>query len=80
MILIFLVIGAVSLLAGSVHIDFGHVSRYLAKALTGDFSITSQEELILFSVRLPRIICWYYRRVPFPGRSYFSSDSEKSFG
>ena len=56
MILIFLVIGAVSLLAGSVHIDFGHVLRYLARALTGDFSITSQEELILFSVRLPRII------------------------
>ena len=56
MILIFLVIGAGSLLTGSVHIDFGHVSRYLARALTGDFSITSQEELILFSVRLPRII------------------------
>ena len=56
MILIFLVISAGSLLAGSVHIDFGHVLRYLAKALTGDFSITSQEELILFSVRLPRII------------------------
>ena len=56
MILIFLVISAVSLLAGSVHIDFSHVLRYLAKALTGDFSITSQEEVILFSVRLPRII------------------------
>ncbi len=56
MILIFLVISAGSLLAGSVHIDFGHVLRYLAKAITGDFSITSQEELILFSVRLPRII------------------------
>jgi hypothetical protein len=42
MILIFLVISAVSLLAGSVHIDFSHVLRYLAKALTGDFSITSQ--------------------------------------
>jgi iron complex transport system permease protein len=56
MILIFLVISAGSLLTGSVHIDFGHVLRYLAKALTGDFSIISQEELILFSVRLPRII------------------------
>jgi iron complex transport system permease protein len=56
MILIFLVIGAVSLWVGSVHIDFGHVWRYLAKALTGNFSITSQEELIIFSVRLPRII------------------------
>ena len=56
MILIFLAVSAVSLLAGSVHIDFGHVSRFLAKALTGDLSITSQEEIILFSVRLPRII------------------------
>ena len=56
MILIFLVISAGCLLAGSVHIDFSHVLRYLAKALMGDFSITSQEELILFSVRLPRII------------------------
>ncbi|HEX7415668.1 MAG TPA: iron ABC transporter permease [Smithellaceae bacterium] len=56
MILIFLVIGAVSLWVGSVHIDFGHVLHYLAKALTGNFSITSQEELIIFSVRLPRII------------------------
>jgi iron complex transport system permease protein len=51
-----LIIGAGSLLAGNVHIDFSHVLRYLAKALIGDFSITSQEELILFSVRLPRII------------------------
>src|SRR5664280_2809230 len=56
MILIFLVISATSLLVGSVHIDFEHVLRYLAKAFTGDFSITSQEEVILFSVRLPRII------------------------
>jgi iron complex transport system permease protein len=56
MILIFLVIGAVSLWVGSVHIDFRHILRYLAKALTGNFSITSQEELIIFSVRLPRII------------------------
>jgi iron complex transport system permease protein len=56
MIFIFLVIGAVSLCVGSVHIDFSYVLRYLAKALTGNFSITSQEELIIFSVRLPRII------------------------
>jgi iron complex transport system permease protein len=56
MILIFLVIGAVSLWVGSVHIDFSHVLSYLAKALTGNLSINSQEELIIFSVRLPRII------------------------
>jgi len=41
---------------GSVHIDFSQVLRSLARALTGNFSITSQEELIVFSVRLPRII------------------------
>jgi iron complex transport system permease protein len=56
MLLIFLVIGAVSLCVGSVHIDFAHILRYLAKALTGNLSINSQEELIIFSVRLPRII------------------------
>jgi iron complex transport system permease protein len=56
MTIVFLVIGAVSLCVGSVHIDFGHVLRFLAKALKGNFSITSQEELIIFSVRLPRII------------------------
>ncbi len=56
MFLIFLVIGAVSLCVGSVHIDFAHILRYLAKALTGNLSINSQEELIIFSVRLPRII------------------------
>lgn len=56
MTIVFLVIGAVSLWVGIVHIDFGHVLRYLANALTGNFSITSQEELIIFSVRLPRII------------------------
>ena len=56
MTIVFLVIGAVSLCVGSVHIDFDHVLRYLAKALKGNFAITSQEELIIFSVRLPRII------------------------
>jgi iron complex transport system permease protein len=55
MTIVFLVIGAISLCVGSVHIDFDHVLRYLAKALKGNFSITSQEELIIFSVRLPRI-------------------------
>lgn len=56
MILIFLVIGAVSLWVGSVYIDFGHILRYLTRVLTGNLSINSQEELIIFSVRLPRII------------------------
>jgi len=56
MLLFFLVIGAVSLCVGSVHIDLGNILRYLSKALTGNLSINSQEELIIFSVRLPRII------------------------
>ena len=56
MLFIFLVIGAASLCVGSVHIDFDRVLRYLARALTGNLSINSQEELIIFSVRLPRII------------------------
>jgi iron complex transport system permease protein len=56
MTIVFLVIGAVSLCVGSVHIDFTHILRDLSKALTGNLSIDSQEELIIFSVRLPRII------------------------
>jgi iron complex transport system permease protein len=56
MILIFFLLCLVSLSVGSVHIELGHLFRSLAKMLTGSFSITSQEELIIFSVRLPRIL------------------------
>ncbi len=56
MLLIFFLLCLVSLSVGSVHIELSHLLSSLARALTGNFSITSQEELIIFSVRLPRIL------------------------
>ena len=56
MILIFFLLCLVSLSVGSVHIELNHLLRSLAKMLAGSFSITSQEELIIFSIRLPRIL------------------------
>ncbi|MGB5217713.1 MAG: iron ABC transporter permease [Smithella sp.] len=56
MTLMLLVLGVVSLSVGSVHIELVHVFNALVKALTGNLSISSEEELILFSVRLPRIL------------------------
>jgi iron complex transport system permease protein len=56
MILILLALGIVSLSVGSVHIAPGHVFNYLVHALSGNLSMSSEEEVILFSVRLPRII------------------------
>ena len=56
MILILLTLCVVSLSVGSVHIAPGHVFSYLLNALSGNLSMSSEEEVILFSVRLPRII------------------------
>jgi iron complex transport system permease protein len=56
MILILLALCVVSLSVGSVHIELRSVFNALVNALTGNFSVNSEEELILFSVRLPRII------------------------
>ena len=56
MILILLALGIVSLSVGSVQIELHRVFNALVKALTGNFSVSSEEELILFSVRLPRIL------------------------
>ncbi len=56
MILIFFLLCLISLSVGSFHIELSTLLRSLAKTLTGNFSITSQEELIIFSVRLPRIL------------------------
>jgi iron complex transport system permease protein len=56
MIFILLALCLVSLSVGSVHIELGRVFHALVRALTGKFSVSSEEELILFSVRLPRII------------------------
>jgi iron complex transport system permease protein len=56
MILILLALCLVSLSVGSVHIEIGRVFHSIVGALTGNLSISSEEEVILFSVRLPRII------------------------
>jgi len=56
MLLIFVVICVVSLSLGSVHIGSIEVFKSLVGSFTGDSSLSSQEELIIFSVRLPRII------------------------
>ncbi|KFO67269.1 hypothetical protein ER57_11800 [Smithella sp. SCADC] len=56
MLLIFLVVCVVSLSLGSVHIAFIEVLKSLVGSFTGESSLSSQEELIVFSVRLPRII------------------------
>ena len=56
MFLLFLAICLISLSVGSVHINLIKVLGSLTNAFTGTASLSSQEELILFSVRLPRII------------------------
>src|SRR5664280_1625007 len=56
MFLLFLAICLISLSVGSVHIDLINVLKSLVNAFTGTISLSPQEELILFSVRLPRII------------------------
>jgi iron complex transport system permease protein len=56
MFALFLALGLISLCVGSVHIDLIKVLKSLINAFTGTVSLSSQEELILFSVRLPRII------------------------
>jgi len=56
MFLILLILGIVSLSVGSVHIELNRVFNALVRALTGNPSVSSEEELILFSVRLPRIL------------------------
>lgn len=56
MFLILLALGIVSLSVGSVRIAPGHVFSYLVQALSGKLSFSSEEELIIFSVRLPRIV------------------------
>jgi iron complex transport system permease protein len=56
MILIFILLCLFSISLGSVHIEVGVLFRSLGKALCGNLSFDSQEELIIFSVRLPRIL------------------------
>ncbi len=56
MFALFLAISLISFCLGSVHINLIKVLRALSSTFTGTASLSSQEELILFSVRLPRII------------------------
>jgi len=56
MLLIFLVICVISLSLGCVRIGFIEALKSLVSSFTGESSLSSQEELIIFSVRLPRII------------------------
>jgi iron complex transport system permease protein len=56
MFLLFLAICLISLSVGSVHVNLIKVLGSLTNTFTGTASLSSQEELILFSVRLPRII------------------------
>ena len=56
MFLLFLALGLISLCVGSIHIDLIKVLSSFFNAFTETVSLSSQEELILFSVRLPRII------------------------
>ena len=56
MFLLFLALGLISLCVGSVHIDLIKVLGSFCNAFTATTSLSSQEKLILFSVRLPRII------------------------
>lgn len=56
MLLIFLAIAITALATGSVHIGLGQVLQIILGYDTGVQSITSREHLIIFSVRLPRII------------------------
>lgn len=56
MLIVFLALCFISLCAGSVHIGPGQVLQSLVDAVTGRHSLSSREELIVFSVRLPRII------------------------
>ena len=56
MILILAAIGVASLLVGSVRISPSHIFNYFVNIFTGKLSLSSEEELIVFSVRLPRIV------------------------
>ncbi|PKN05334.1 MAG: iron ABC transporter permease [Deltaproteobacteria bacterium HGW-Deltaproteobacteria-9] len=56
MLVIFLALSIISLAVGIVPIGLRSVLLSLSDAITGGSSLSSQENLIIFSVRLPRII------------------------
>jgi iron complex transport system permease protein len=55
MTILLLVLGVLSLGVGSVRITFGRVLDSLFGTVLGNAPLSSQEEVILFSIRLPRI-------------------------
>src|SRR5271157_4416102 len=56
MFIILLALGIISLSVGSVYINPGQILMSLLDIFTGRYSLSAQDELIIFSVRLPRII------------------------
>jgi iron complex transport system permease protein len=56
MFIILLALGIVSLSAGSVYINPAQILMSFTDIFTGRYSLSAQDELIIFSVRLPRII------------------------
>jgi iron complex transport system permease protein len=56
MLIVFLALCFIALCTGSVHIGPGQVLQSICDVITGRHSLSPREELIIFSVRLPRII------------------------
>ena len=56
LLLLFVLLSLAALGLGAIHIAFADVVGAIANALLGKASMPSEEELILFSVRLPRIL------------------------
>jgi iron complex transport system permease protein len=56
MLLVLLAISIISLAAGSVHINPWRVLLSFTDIFTGRYSLSVQDELIVFSIRLPRIL------------------------
>ena len=56
MIFALLAIGILALSLGSVHIEWGRIFKSFFGAVSGNLPLSSEEELIVFSVRLPRIV------------------------
>ena len=56
LLLLFVLLSLAALSLGAIHIAFADVFGAISDALLGKVSAPSEEELILFSVRLPRIL------------------------
>ena len=56
LLVLFVLLSLAALSLGAIHIAFADVFGAIANALLGKASMPSEEELILFSIRLPRIL------------------------